>query len=44
MPPPKTVIRFAALFLGAYTLIMLPWSGWERAYGAIFRAENNPVL
>ncbi len=42
MPPPKVILKFAALtiFLGAVLLIEW-WSGPVRAYGAFFRGLGN---
>lgn len=37
MPRRNTIARFLCWFALLYVLLVLPWPGWERAYGTYFR-------
>lgn len=44
MLPPKLLIRFGALVVVFYSLLMIPWPGLERGYAGLFRAGGDALF
>jgi len=44
MLPRRVILRFTCLLVVFYVLLMIPWPGWERTYGGIFRSFGDVVF
>ncbi len=41
---PNLLVRFLCRFVLVYALLLMPWAGWSRTYGAYFRAMCSSVF